>query len=217
MKILDLPGTKAHIRYKKKGGLLVPGVTTITGQLDKRLKYWANELGLQGVSLGAYTNALAGVGTLAHHLVMCDITDQKPDTSDFSPKLLSLAENALCSWYEWRKNHELKTGLYESPLVSEKYGYGGTPDWYGKLDGVFTVVDFKTSDNIYEEHRIQIVAYMNLIKEAGYPVYAARIVRIGRDETEGFGDYPITNLAGQWRVFLGLLEVYNARREAGKS
>ncbi len=42
--------SKVHTRYKLKNGLLVPGVTTVTGVLDKpALIIWANRLGLQGI------------------------------------------------------------------------------------------------------------------------------------------------------------------------
>ena len=42
--------SKAHQRYKLADGTQVPGVTTITGQLNKpALIIWANRLGLQGI------------------------------------------------------------------------------------------------------------------------------------------------------------------------
>ena len=62
--------SKAHIIYKTSDGKRVPGVTTITGMLDKPgLVKWANNLGLQGIDSAEHVKNLARIGTLAHLMI----------------------------------------------------------------------------------------------------------------------------------------------------
>jgi ketopantoate reductase len=62
--------SRAHIVYKTPDGKRVPGVTTITGMLDKPgLVKWANNLGLQGIDSTEHVKNLARIGTLAHLLI----------------------------------------------------------------------------------------------------------------------------------------------------
>src|SRR5687768_11080950 len=57
--------SKRHTQYLTADGTLVPGVTTITGQMDKpALAFAANRLGLQGIDSGVHWKGLAAIGTL---------------------------------------------------------------------------------------------------------------------------------------------------------
>ena len=54
--------SKQHGPYLLKDKTRVPGVTTITGILDKpALKTWANKIGLQGIEIKKYVDSLAAV------------------------------------------------------------------------------------------------------------------------------------------------------------
>ena len=205
--------TKAHIRYKGANGENVPGVTTILGILNKpALVKWANNLGLQGIDSSRYRDEMADIGTLAHYLIMCHLTGQTPDTSDYSPNQVDLAENATLSYYEWEKGHDIEPILVEEALVSDQYGYGGTVDLYAAVDGVPTLVDFKTGKAIYPEMVYQLAAYKQLLQEHGYEVGPARILRIGRDADEGFEEKVVTGLERQWAIFNHCLGIYNLQK-----
>ena len=57
-------------RYRLLDKSIVPGVTTILNVLSKpALVPWANKLGLQGIEVGKYVDALGEIGTLAHLMV----------------------------------------------------------------------------------------------------------------------------------------------------
>ena len=147
--------SKAHIRYKTSDGKVVPGATTITGLLNKPyLIRWANQLGLEGIDSSKYTDEAASTGTLAHAMIQADLDGSKVDYSLYSPLQVSNAENAVLSWYEWKKHHDIKPLLCEQPFVADTLpspfiedmpGYGGTVDCYCELDGKKTLLDFKTS------------------------------------------------------------------------
>ena len=210
--------SKAHIRYKLADGKVVPGATTITGLLNKpQLVRWANKLGLEGIDSSKYTDEAAAVGTLAHEMVQAHLQGEKVDTNTFSPLQVELAENALISFYEWLARHDVEPILCEVPMVSEEYKFGGTVDCYCKLDGVPTLLDFKTGKAIYDEYFVQVSAYKQLLVERGYPVERVQILRIGRDETEGFEERAITDTRKYFQIFENLLNVYYLRKELGWS
>lgn len=208
----------AHTRYKTADGKTVPGATTITGLLNKPfLVTWANRLGLEGIDSTKYRDEAADIGTLAHAMVQAHLQNEDLDLSTYSPAQISLAENSVLSYLEWEKSHTIEPIICEIPLVSEVHRFGGTVDCYCKLDGVYTLLDFKTGKSIYPEYFVQLAAYAELLQEHGYPVEACRILRIGRDETEGFEDRAASSLPEYFSIFQNLLSVYYTKKKVGWS
>lgn len=206
--------SRAHTIYKAADGKRVPGTTTITGLLNKPfLITWANRLGLEGIDSTKYRDEAASIGTLAHEMVQAHLQGVELDTSTFSQRDIDLAENALISFYDWEKNHTIEPIICEIPLVSEKHRYGGTVDCYCKLDGVPTLLDFKTGKAIYPEMFFQLSAYEELLNEHGYPVEQRRILRIGREESEGFEEQGFQDTTKYFELFKNLLNVYYLKKE----
>ena len=207
---------RAHVRYKTSDGQIVPGTTTITGLLNKpQLVRWANQLGLEGIDSSKYTDEAAAVGTLAHALIQADLQKDTIDRTLYSPQQWDLAENALLSYFEWKARHKIEVILCEQQMVSDKMRYGGTIDCYCNLDGKPTLLDFKTGKAIYDEYFVQLAAYKELLKENGHPVEQVRILRVGRDETEGFEERSVADTRKYFDIFQSLLNVYYLKRELG--
>jgi len=199
--------SKAHTIYKVDG-IQVPGVTTIIGLRAKpALIKWANNLGLKGIDSAKFTDDKATIGTLAHEMILAHFKGKEADTSDYSKNQIDAAENSLLSFYEWEKGKDIKPILTEAPLTSLCM-YGGTIDLYCELDGVPTLVDFKTGSGIYDEHYYQLCAYRNLLHEAEYEIDTARILNIPRTEDERFNERVYTDFYHGWRWFQAMLEVY---------
>ena len=206
--------SRAHVVYKLQDGTRIPGTTTITGLLNKPyLIKWANDLGLQGIDCNAYRDELADVGTLAHAMVQAHLQGETVDTDDYSKHQQDLAENSVLSYLAREQGHKIRPLLCETPLVSETWRYGGTVDCYCELDGVPTLLDFKTSKAVYSDYFLQVSAYKQLLEEAGYPVKSCRILRIGREESEGFEERVLTNLDKYLQVFTNLLDIYYLKKE----
>jgi hypothetical protein len=204
-----LSGIKAHTTYKLANGQKVPGATTVLGVMAKpQLIPWANKLGLEGIEAGKYVDKLANIGTLAHYMIECYIKSEQPDLSPFSKEEIDLAENSVLSFYEWEKQYDFYPIKSELQLVSEQYRFGGTVDCYAQINGKFTLLDFKTSKAIYEEHIVQLAAYKQLLEENGYQVDEVRILRIGRTEDEGFEERREVNLTNHFELFKHLIKVY---------
>ena len=207
--------TQAHTRYKNAEGKIVPGVTTILGILNKpALIKWANNLGLQGIDSTKYRDEMGEIGTLAHQMIVDYFNNKETDTSDYSKKQIELAENCLLSFWEWEKQHKIAVVFAEFQLISNEYG--GTIDCYCSLDGELTLLDFKTGKAIYPEMLHQLAAYSELLTEGGHPVKAARILRIGREEGEGFEERVITDTSKHLELFKHCLAIYNLQKEIRK-
>ena len=216
MAVEKIKGVKMHQKYVTSDGRTVPGVTTVLGVLAKpALIHWAWDLGTKGIDYRKYRDKMANIGTLAHYLIECDLKEVDPELDSYSPEEINLAENCLISYWEWKKKNNPKVIATELQLVSDCYGYGGTIDLYCEIDGLKYLVDFKTGKAIYPEMICQLSAYYYVMDENGYPVDKIQILRIGRDETEGFEvqEKMIGELRWYWSKFLSALGVYNADKE----
>ena len=203
----------AHTIYKDEKGKRLPGVTTILGILEKKgLVDWSNNLGLNGINVHKYVDDKAEIGTLAHYLVMCHLTGEEPDTDDYSQNQIVQANNSFQHYMEWEREHTVEPILVEGALVSNVFGYGGTLDLYCKLDGVLTLLDIKTGNGIYDSYFFQLAAYKHLLEEQGCGVDGCRILRIGRDETEGFEERVAGNLDLHFELFKHCLQIYDLQK-----
>lgn len=200
---------RAHQRYMTSDGRPCVGVTTVLGVLNKpALVSWSNKLGLAGIEVGKFVDALARIGTLCHYLVECDCKGTTPETNDYSPNEMNAAKVGFGKWLEWKSQHKFELVASELQLASDVYQYGGTCDILAYVDGKLTICDIKTSKACYSEHKTQVVAYMELARENGYAVETVRIIRIGRDENEGFEDITVGSHDLHWTLFEACIKVY---------
>ena len=207
---------KAKQKYRLADGTVVPGTTTIVGEIAWNkgvLISWANKLGLNGIEARKFVDDKALIGSLAHALVLSELKGEKPDTSDYTANQIRQAENCLASYKEWRKGKVIMPVIVEEMLVSEDLRYGGTPDFYGEVDGVLTLVDYKTGKGIYSEATLQVAAYRNLIQEKGHPVKGVRILNIPRSDDEAFSEKILTDkeLDAGWEIFKHLLCIWKLK------
>lgn len=206
--------SNAHQRYKLLDGTIVPGTTTITGLLNKpALIIWANRLGLQGIDSSKFRDDKADIGTLAHEMILAHLSKRKPETEDYSKNQIDAAENSFLSYLEWEKQHIIEPKLTEFKAVSEAYKYGGAFDFYGSIDGILEVVDFKTGSGIYDEMWLQVAAYGKLITD---PIQKYRILNIPRTEDESFKEEVKTDLSLHFEAFLKLLDFYYLNKQIKK-
>lgn len=215
-----MPKTEAHQLYRLADSTLVPGVTTVLGVLAKpALIPWAYKCGRDGIDLDKYRDEKAEIGHLAHQMILDHFRGEKTVTDDYSKNQIDAAENAFLSFLEWAKHHTIEPVLIEEQLVSEKYHFGGTFDFLGVIDGKLTLLDFKTGKALYDEYWYQLAGYNILVME-NYPglgpIERLKLVRIGRDEDEGFeeperGPGLVMSLCES--IFLHALGIYQDLKE----
>lgn len=84
----------------------------------------------------------------------------------------------------WLEQHDIRPLHVEKKLYSRKYGYAGTVDFVGLIDGKMFVADFKTSNSIYPEMQLQTAAYAMALREE-YPdlkIDARAIIRFSKED-----------------------------------
>ncbi len=212
--------TKLHTIYKNKDGMRVPSVTTVLGILNKPyLLNWVAEVTRNGEDWTKVRDSAGGAGTLAHAMVLANLQGKKlakGDMTDCSSDTIKLAGNSFDSFLEWKKEHQLEPVLLETPLICNLPGleYGGTMDFYGRIDGKLTVMDFKTGKGLYDEYSIQLAAYGALLIQNGYEgpdVY--RLLKIGREKGKDFEEKVLTDIGTAWQIFKNCLSIYNLQKQ----
>jgi len=209
--------TKIHQVYTLASGEIVPSVTTVIGLLSKpQLIEWAWKMGVGGQDIHKIKNSTADAGSLAHQMILDFLKLQRTDTKEYSKDIIDLAENSFLSFLEWQKNKVIEPILIETSLVSERYKYGGTLDFYGKIDGILTLADWKTGSGIYDSYVYQLSAYRNLLVENGYEnPERVMIVRINREENERFEELVKKNTDTEFEIFKRLVEIYHLQKQLG--
>lgn len=204
-------------RYRNKAGDILPGVTTIIGDILAKpaLIHWAWNLGMEGKDYRKERDKAADIGTIAHYLISCHLKGEEADINEFSPAALEKATKAFGAFLDFEKQHKLETLLVEKPLISEKLYYGGTPDWYGICDGKPTLLDFKTGKRIYPEFKLQIAAYKYLLQLHGHEVKEQHLLQIDKESGE-FHHYQINDLQDAWKMFQLLLKIYPIKKSLWK-
>lgn len=223
-KVEKVRGASGHQIYKLKDGTRVPGASTVVKCIGndgktEGLIHWAIGLHDQGIDRRSYRDGLAAVGTLAHLLIQHDLQGTTPNTDDYSPNELKLANLALERYRSWKSGRDIKAIWCERQLVSEKWRFGGTPDIYVEMDGRRGIVDIKTAKAVYEEHWAQTRGYAELVIESGEPVEFIAILQAGRTEEESFSFSVATDEQADayWQMFRGALDIYHGRNRAKKA
>jgi len=157
--------------YYLADGTRVPGTTTVLGRFKESgaLLRWAWNQGKEGRDLYETRDVAAAIGTVAHAMVELRINGNDPESC---VDLMTLddagqkrARNAFKMYETWASMSNLKILHQEIPLVSEVYRFGGTPDAIGLVNGELCLVDWKTSNGVYQDYLLQLAAYRLLWEE----------------------------------------------------
>ena len=192
------------VHIYRRDGIFYPSVTTIisaTMPVPDKLAHWKITSGANGVKKMKESQI---VGTLAHYRVLNKLSAQTMEPPNFSPDDLPKdAEQKVETCEIMWDTLELNVGFprrVEKLLYSKEYTYAGTPDLVAPIDGVYTLVDLKTSKEIYESHKMQLGGYYELLgctPEQGLlvslhpdayanPHLRAHTVSITKDELEDY-------------------------------
>ena len=210
-------------------GKRVPGTTTIIGRFkdSSPLLYWACEQGKaierrEISSLYDKRDLAADIGTAAHDMADKYLKGGNPvESTDYlslAPEGQSKALQAFDMFLEWWEGTNLKIRATEVQLTSEKYKYGGTPDWILETPKGLAMGDIKTSNGIYTDYLIQVAAYKQLWDE-NYPeepiVGGFHICRFSKDFPD-FDHKYCAELDLAFRQFVLFREAYDIDKELRK-
>jgi len=208
--------------YKNKAGKRIPGTTTIIGSnlgwSKNGLIHWAWDQGINGLDYRATRDRAADTGTIAHALVEAELRGEKVDWPGLAWKLgatdteqIKQAESAFGAFVEWRDLVNFELLYSEHTIVHEELSYGGQID-VAAIQNKVSIIDLKTSKDVYPDHKIQISAYGQLYnyKHPEAPVEAYYILRIGKDGSFAYHYYP--ELENEWEAFKCLLKLNELKK-----
>lgn len=172
----------SHKIYLNDEGEEVPSVTTILSILNKpALTKWANIMGFKRQRVENILQRSADIGTMVHNCLECYLQGKKYEL----PKEYETYKNDLVArldgFLTWYKKNTLVPMKLEYELVSKRYG--GTCDFYGKLNDEDVVLDFKTSSNVYGSMFLQLAAYTLVLESQGHNVDAVVVIHIKEGKT----------------------------------
>jgi hypothetical protein len=164
----------------------------------------------------AHQKALAKageIGSQVHALIEWNLRKQLGQKVGPEPEIVDGAAWAFAGYEEWRSQAGFQPKLIEQAVWSNTYGYAGTMDWFGSVNGVECVGDWKTGKAIYGEAVLQNAAYVHALKEMGHvegPVGGC-IVRLPKVEDDPGIEVKIITpeeLDAAFAVFLNVFEVW---------
>lgn len=126
----------------------------------------------------------------------------------------SQVRNCAEAAIKWMAEYDIKPLLIEKPVYSRIYQVAGRMDKLAWINGVLTVVDWKSSSAIYPEYRFQISAYLFIYEEeTGQRVEGAWLVRLGKHDGEFEAKYfSRAELEPDWQAFIAALTLYRRKQ-----
>lgn len=124
----------------------------------------------------------ADIGTQAHNWLETYFKNGfVPQPLPEHPKVLNCVNAALA----WLKEHDVRPIFNERRIYSRRYQYSGTLDMLALVDGVLTIVDWKSSRGLYKEFFLQTAAYSAAYtEETGTKIEQRILIRLGKDDGE---------------------------------
>jgi|AntAceMinimDraft_8_1070364.scaffolds.fasta_scaffold24058_3 hypothetical protein len=219
-----------HIFYDGEGNKLL-SVTAATGVIDKSgaLMGWAVKMmglylldqklkGNKIITEGLINEAkreyrrlkteAADIGTEIHEWVSDWILKKNPEMPD-NEKVV----NGIMAFLKFQKEHKFKWIESERYIFSKKYRYAGILDSIAKEGNKLILVDFKSSNGIYDSMRFQVSGYkIAWEEETGKKIDERMILRFGKNDGE-FEIKRLDNDAKDKKAFLNCLNLKKRLKE----
>ena len=214
-----------RIIYKDSKGNRLKGVTTIINEIWPYMKVknmldWACKLAMNyenGLHLPIYheweRDRAGRIGTLSHALVGAYITKDVVFLDEHEETLEAL--RIFYIFKEWIDENVGNIYYQEYSMVDEKYQYGGTPDFIGKLkNGTTVILDWKTGfvDDITCLY--QLAAYYNLamVNHPEINIDKGIIVGLNREKTKiKLTEYSVEEMLAGFDGFWHYLKAHHNR------
>jgi len=203
-----------HAAYHNAAGKRLPSVTTIINRFKESggLIRWAYQCGLDGVDIDAVKQDAATAGTLAHDMVEADLRGTTyAVTGPVDTDVLLKAKGGFAAFQTWKRGAAIAYRYSEVPLVSEEHQFGGRLDAIGEIDGKLVLIDWKTSNSVYQDHLIQMAAYRALWEE-NYPdqpiTGGFHLCRFSKEHGD-FAHHYYPDLSEAWEAFRLMRRLYD--------
>ncbi len=147
----------------------------------------------------------ADLGTLVHKYIDQVIQGKLP--TDLTPEM----EPAVTAFIQWWKDSKIELVMGDTKVASLIHGYGGSLDALGRQDGEYVILDWKTSNGIYDEMALQVSAYQRALAETyGIECKKGFIVRFSKKLPIEFQVKEIANLDTSFQAFIAAKDLTHA-------
>lgn len=85
--------------------------------------------------------------------------------ADLTDEFIDKAGAGFDAFLSWAEDHNLEPVALEVRMDNHEFRYAGRVDFVGRVDGILTLIDFKTSKGFYDEYAMQTAAYRDCIPE----------------------------------------------------
>jgi hypothetical protein len=150
------------------------------------------------------------IGSQVHGLIEWNMRKQLGQKVGPEPSVQDDAQWAFMAFQDWANSVSLEPIYIEQTVFSKKHRYAGTMDLLARVNGVVTLVDFKTGKAIYGEAHLQNIAYQMALAEMGHCVAeGGLIVRLPKVQTDpGFETAVVPEAMDYFPVFLAVCDVW---------
>jgi hypothetical protein len=163
-----VPSVTGVLRRVSKGdGLVQWAANTAAEYYDAHLERWrAGEISREELSRSARRawrekrSEAGDIGTRVHAYVEALLRGEEPAPCEGDRE--ARARQAVD---EWLARNEIAPINLERRVYSYRYGYAGTCDFLGLVNGRLVVLDFKTGKSIYDDLWWQLAAYDLALRE----------------------------------------------------
>ena len=180
-------------------GVEIPSVTRIIAPIT----------GFGGAPVDRIEKA-AERGTAVH--LLTEIHD-RGDLSPVHDDLVQQYEGYLSAWRDFLNDYRPKWTGIEERVYHAIYGYAGTADRFGVMDGLAGVLDIKTTSRIHNETGVQLAAYLhaaNTTLPKRRQLTHRWVVQLREDGSYDFRQFDAED---DWPCFLGLLQLWHWHKE----
>lgn len=215
---------RPYVGYKNAAGEKIPGTTTVIGRFKESggLLQWAFKQGQSGAAtLYEERDKAAEAGTIAHDMIEAFILGKMGETTKLpvcTPELLTRAQNAFSQFLEWQEQTRIEIVATERSFVSERHQFGGTIDAIGKdMKGRIVLLDWKTSNAVYQDYLVQLAAYALLLEENApeWTPQAFHLLRVSKESAD-FAHHFFGELEDAKKAFLLMRELYEIDKKLKK-
>lgn len=162
---------------EKLGSLYIALSEENLGEIDKLLtdaKFTASRKGKEAQAMGKIAHAYI------QRIIGSNLSDGPHAGISWAEEPTEV-QNSVISFVRWMGNKNIQWLASEEIVASHKYKIAGTLDALAIIDGVPTIVDFKTSSQLSESALLQCAGYHIMLSEMGFVVRQWVVLRIPKD------------------------------------
>lgn len=197
--------------------IYVPSVTWICSFYPKGIPFY-KWLANKGWNEAEAIKSAAGDKGSKVHLAIVDLIDGKEvkmdsmyinPTTEFAEELTLEEYEAIMSFVEWWNINKPTVITKEAIVFNEEYSYAGTVDLICEIEGEKWLIDFKTGQNIWPEHLLQVSAYKHCLEH--YKDLQLGILQLGYYRNKK--NFKFTEVEDKFEVFLSTRNIWKDQTE----